>query len=169
VWNVPRLWAYQPDTLKGLFELMSQAFRQRSRLPPARHPCRGCRVRSQGLLLLLGVGRQALRHIRPDPRRRRRERHRLRADRPRESNGHLARKIVKDPNATSPADVQDLRGAGLGGTQIFAIATFVALRMAFSTINDALGATPDAQLVAALPPAVTAAVTYGRPADAPSP
>jgi hypothetical protein len=26
VWNVSRLWAHQPDTLKRLFELMSQAF-----------------------------------------------------------------------------------------------------------------------------------------------
>src|SRR5580658_8660874 len=27
VWNVTRLWAYQPDTVKRLFELMSQAFK----------------------------------------------------------------------------------------------------------------------------------------------
>ena len=27
VWNVSQLWAYQPDTLKHLFELMSQAFK----------------------------------------------------------------------------------------------------------------------------------------------
>jgi hypothetical protein len=26
VWNVSRLWAHQPDTLRRLFELMSQAF-----------------------------------------------------------------------------------------------------------------------------------------------
>jgi hypothetical protein len=26
VWNVSRLWAHQPDTMKRLFELMSQAF-----------------------------------------------------------------------------------------------------------------------------------------------
>src|SRR5437773_1289650 len=42
VWNVSRLWAHQPDTLKRLFELMSQAFtpsglnfRQRGILVPA--------------------------------------------------------------------------------------------------------------------------------------
>jgi alkylhydroperoxidase family enzyme len=80
-----------------------------------------------------------------------------------------ARKIVKDPNATTPADVQNLRDAGLSDTQIFAITTFVALRMAFSTVNDALGATPDARLVATLPRAVSAAVTYGRPPDSPAP
>jgi len=27
VWNVSRLWAYQPETLQGLFDLMSQAFK----------------------------------------------------------------------------------------------------------------------------------------------
>jgi len=27
VWNVSRLWAYQPDTVRCLFELMSQAFK----------------------------------------------------------------------------------------------------------------------------------------------
>src|ERR1700691_2649886 len=27
VWNVSRLWAHQPDTVNGLFELMSQAFK----------------------------------------------------------------------------------------------------------------------------------------------
>jgi hypothetical protein len=67
------------------------------------------------------------------------------------------------------ADVQELRDAGLTDSQIFAITSFVALRVAFSTINDALGLTPDAQLEASLPPAVTATVTYGRPADSSAP
>ena len=40
---------------------------------------------------------------------------------------------------------------------------FVALRLCFSTIDDSLGAHPDAQLVASQPAAVTSAVTYGRP------
>jgi hypothetical protein len=47
--------------------------------------------------------------------------------------------------------------------QIFAITAFVALRLAFATVNDALGARPDAQLVAAVPAEVAVAVTYGRP------
>jgi alkylhydroperoxidase family enzyme len=75
-----------------------------------------------------------------------------------------ARKIVKDPNATTPADLQELRDTGLTEQQIFAITAFVALRVAFSTINDALGASPDAQLVESLPTTVTESVTYGRPA-----
>ena len=45
------------------------------------------------------------------------------------------------------------------------ITAFVALRLAFAAVNDALGAQPDAQLVRSLPPQVREAVTYGRPAD----
>jgi hypothetical protein len=56
-----------------------------------------------------------------------------------------------------------------GDGQIFAITAFVALRLAFSTINDSLGAQPDAQLAQSLPPQVREAVTYGRPvAQAPA-
>jgi hypothetical protein len=39
----------------------------------------------------------------------------------------------------------------------------VALRLAFSTINDSLGAQPDAQLAESLPREVREAVSYGRP------
>src|SRR6201996_1470808 len=74
-----------------------------------------------------------------------------------------ARKVARDPNATTPADVQVLRDAGLDDGQIFAITAFVALRLAFSTINDSLGAQPDAPLAQSLPPEVRAAVTFGRP------
>ena len=73
-----------------------------------------------------------------------------------------ARRVAADPNATTPADIQALRDSGLGDGQIFAITAFVALRLAFSTINDSLGAQPDAQLAQSLPPEVREAVTYGR-------
>ena len=73
-----------------------------------------------------------------------------------------ARKVSGDPNATSVADIQDLRDAGFDDLQIFAITVFVAARLAFSTVNDALGSTPDVELVAALPQAVRDAVTFGR-------
>ncbi len=75
-----------------------------------------------------------------------------------------ARKVATDPNATTPADIQALRDSGLDDGQIFAITSFVALRLAFSTINDALGAQPDAQLALSVPQEVREAVTYGRPA-----
>jgi len=74
-----------------------------------------------------------------------------------------ARKVARNPNATTPADIQALRDSGLDDSQIFAITAFVALRLAFSTINDSLGAQPDAQLAQSLPPEVREAVTYGRP------
>ena len=74
-----------------------------------------------------------------------------------------ARRVARDPNGTTPADIQALRDAGLDDGQIFAITAFVAFRLAFSAINDSLGAQPDAQLAESLPPEVREAVTYGRP------
>jgi len=80
-----------------------------------------------------------------------------------------ARKIARNPNATTAADVQALRDAGLSDEQIFAITAFVALRLAFATVNDSLGAQPDAELAQSLPREVREAVTYGRPvAQAPA-
>jgi alkylhydroperoxidase family enzyme len=78
-----------------------------------------------------------------------------------------ARKVARDPNATTPADIATLRDCGLDDEQIFAITAFVALRLAFSTINDSLGAQPDAQLAQSLPREVREAVTYGRPPATP--
>ena len=74
-----------------------------------------------------------------------------------------ARKVARNPNATTPADIQALRDAGLDDGQIFAITTFVALRLAFSTIDDALGTAPNAQLAESLPAEVREAVTFGCP------
>jgi uncharacterized peroxidase-related enzyme len=169
VWNVSRLWAYQPGTVRHLFELMSQAFkeselhfRQRGILVTAAASALGdsyCSLAWGGKLsgvsdaaLAAGVlsGNDA-----------------GLTDQER-AMAVWARKVVKDPNATTPADVQALRDTGLTDGQIFAITAFVALRLAFSTLNDALGAGPDPQLVAALPEAVVQAVTYGRTTAPPS-
>ncbi len=76
-----------------------------------------------------------------------------------------ARKVVRDPNGTSAADVQVLRDAGYGDAAIYAITVFVALRIAFSTVNDALGVRPDAAIRSTAPGAVLNAVTFGRPID----
>jgi uncharacterized peroxidase-related enzyme len=73
-----------------------------------------------------------------------------------------ARQIARDPNGTEAADVQELRDAGFEDAQIFALTAFVALRIAFSTVNDALGAQPDHELAEEVPAAVREAVTYGR-------
>lgn len=73
-----------------------------------------------------------------------------------------ADQLVRDPNGTSTKEVDALRAAGLSEREIFEATAYVAFRLAFSTVNDALGAEPDVQLVAAAPPEVRAAVTYGR-------
>ena len=51
---------------------------------------------------------------------------------------------------------------GLGDPEIFEATAFVAFRLAFSTVNGALGAAPDKQLADAAPEPVRAAVRYGR-------
>jgi alkylhydroperoxidase family enzyme len=73
------------------------------------------------------------------------------------------RTLARDPNTTLPGDVQALREAGFDEAQIVALTAYAALRIAFSTVNDALGARPDRLLVAAAPPAVRDAVRFGRP------
>jgi uncharacterized peroxidase-related enzyme len=74
-----------------------------------------------------------------------------------------ARQLARDPSSTTAGDVRALRAAGFDDAQIFAITAFVALRIAFSTVNDALGARPDRQLGVEAPAAVRDAVTFGRP------
>jgi hypothetical protein len=71
--------------------------------------------------------------------------------------------VARDANATTPADLEPLRAAGFDDRQIFAITVFVALRRAFSMVNAALGAQPDAQLRSAASPSVADAVSFGRP------
>ena len=164
VWNVSRLWAHQPDTLRRLFELMSQAFkpsglsfRQRGILVAAAATALGdsyCSLAWGGKLggasdagLAAGVLNGSDAGLSPQE----------------QAIARWARQVARDPNATTPADIQALRDTGLDDGQIFAITGFVALRLAFSTINDALGAQPDAQLARSLPREVREAVTYGRP------
>jgi uncharacterized peroxidase-related enzyme len=73
-----------------------------------------------------------------------------------------AEQVVLEPNAITAKDVDHLRAAGLTDQEIFDVTVFVAFRLAFSTVNDALGAQPDWQLAAAAPAAVRDAVDYGR-------
>jgi len=165
VWNVSRLWAHQPGTQEQLFKLMSQAFRpsglsfrQRGILVTAAASALGdsyCSLAWGGKLGAdSGAGTAAGVLTGSD----------AGLTEPEKAMAAWARKVAKDPNATTEADVQALRDAGLDDGQIFAITAFVALRLAFSTVNDALGAQPDAQLAGSLPDEVRAAVTYGRPA-----
>jgi uncharacterized peroxidase-related enzyme len=75
-----------------------------------------------------------------------------------------SRQVVRDPNATSDADVGRLRDAGLTDLEIFEATAYIALRLAFSTVNDAVGARPDRQLAEKAPRLVREAVSFGRPA-----
>jgi uncharacterized peroxidase-related enzyme len=166
VWNASRLWAYQPETMDHLFGLMSEAFRpselsfrQRGILVAATASTLGdsyCSLAWGGKLA--GASDPALAAAvlsGSDEGLTEQE----------QAMASWARQVVKDPNATTSADLQRLRDAGLSDAQVFAITVFVSLRLAFSTVNDALGAHPDAQLVASLPPDVVTAVDYGRSAQ----
>lgn len=163
VMNASRLWAYQPGTHDALFDVMNQAFRDSS-----------LSFRHRGLLVLatastlhdsycsLAWG------------------HKMALKGNAESAASVlsgtdatltdaeaamvtwARMVVADPNGTSQHDVQRLRDAGFTDRQIFAITLFVSLRMAFSSVNDALGARPDHELLDLAPDPVVSAVSYGR-------
>lgn len=77
-------------------------------------------------------------------------------------------KVIRDPNSTTQSDVTQLRDAGFTDQEIFEATTFIAFRLAFSTVNDALGVRPDWQVAAAAPPEVRRAVTFGRPVAEPA-
>ncbi|MFF4625514.1 carboxymuconolactone decarboxylase family protein [Nonomuraea jabiensis] len=166
IMNLTRLWAYQPDTLKGLFDLVRQTveaggldLRTRGILVTA---CAsafgdsycslawGCKLaESADARTAAGVLRGDDDRLTPDER----------------ALAQWARKVARDPNGIGQADVRALREAGFNDGQIFAITTFVALRIAFSTVNDALGARPDAALRSTAPQPVLEAVTFGRPIE----
>jgi hypothetical protein len=69
--------------------------------------------------------------------------------------------LGKVERGASVQGLQEVAGRG----EIFTMTVFVALRLAFSTVNDALGILPDAVLDATVPPAVLDAVTTGRPVE----
>jgi len=74
-----------------------------------------------------------------------------------------ARKVAGTPNTTTQRDIASLRQAGLSDREIFEATVLTAFRLAFSTVNDALGALPDAELVAILPDELKLVIGYGRP------
>lgn len=166
VMNLTRLWAYQPATLAGLANLLRQvnssdnlSLQQRQILVTACASAFGdsyCSLAWGGKLAKTTDATTAAGVLRGDD-------HGLNAGE--RAMARWARKVARDPNATTAADVQDLRDAGLSDSEIFTITVFVALRIAFSTVNDALGVSPDAGLRSSLPAAVLDAVTVGRPIE----
>jgi alkylhydroperoxidase family enzyme len=73
-----------------------------------------------------------------------------------------ARQLVGDPNATTEQDIANLRAEGLDDCMIFEATTWIGFRLAFSTINDALGAAPDDQMAQRAHQLVREAVSFGR-------
>ena len=73
-----------------------------------------------------------------------------------------SRQVADDPNGSTADQVRALREAGFDDRQIFGLTFFVALRVAFSTVNDALGATPDPALLSRAPAPLGDAITFGR-------
>ncbi|SRR6266487_352426 len=163
VTNLSRLWAHQPILHSGLFNLMGQAaragsltFRQRGILVVACASALGdayCSLAwGKKLAGVTGAG-VAGSVLRGDD---------DRLDLTERALARWARKTTRHPNSTEAHDIQALRDAGYDDAQIFAITAFVALRIAFSTVNDALGARPDHELSETAPASVRDAVTYGR-------
>jgi SAM-dependent methyltransferase/alkylhydroperoxidase family enzyme len=166
VTNVSRLWAYMPAVLDGLSDLMNQATRagsltlmQRAVLVTAAASTLGdsyCSLAWGKKLAAESGSDVAAAVLRGEDQK---------LDTAEQALAQWARAVAADPNATRAADLQCLRDAGFDEDQIFAITTFVALRLAFSSINDALGARPDLQLGSSTPEPVVSAVTFGRPLE----
>jgi alkylhydroperoxidase family enzyme len=62
-----------------------------------------------------------------------------------------SRQVVRYPNAITEADVEVLRHAVFDDREIFEATAWIAFRLALSTINDALVAPPDQQLIESAP------------------
>ena len=164
VMNVSKLWAYNAPLVTGLFDLMRQAitghdlsFRQRGVLVAASASTLGdsyCSLAWGSKLAGVSDPETAAAVLRGND-------DGLTGDE--RALAAWARRVAKDPNGTTPEDLEGLRSAGFTDAQIFAITTFVALRLAFSTVNDALGVGPDVALRSSAPAAVVDAIGYGRP------
>ena len=164
VMNLSRAWAHLPAAHDGLFGLLGQAaeaagltFRQRGVLVSAAASTIGdphCSL-AWGTRLAGEVGEDVAARVRHGDD--------SGLPQPEQALAAWARALAGDPNGTDSGDVQALRDAGFEDAQIFGITLYVALRIAFSTVNDALGARPDRELGQAAPPLVREAVTFGRP------
>jgi uncharacterized peroxidase-related enzyme len=164
VMNLTRLWAYQPHAKAGLVDLLDGvngeagfSMRQRGILVAACASTMGdsyCSVAWGGKLSEVSDEQLAAAVLSGSD---------VGLTEAERAMANWARAVASDPSATRAADVQALRDAGWDDRQIFAMTTWVALRIAFSTVNAALGAPPDAQLRDSVPRAVLDAVTWGRP------
>ena len=169
VMNVTRMWSHEATLFEELFDLLGHAtragtltFRQRGILVSACASALGdsyCSLAWGTKLSGVAGADVAAAVLRGDD---------SQLDASERALAGWARQVAQEPNGTDAGDVQALRDAGFDDRQILAITCYVAMRIAFSTVNDALGSRPDHQLVERAPAAVRAAVTFGRPvADPP--
>lgn len=170
VMNVSRLWAYQPELITGLFDLMSRAiamheisFRRRGVIVAACASTLGdsyCSLAWGSKLASVSSDDVAAGVL-------------TGGDAGLSDNERAlavwACKVAADPSATTHGDVQELRRVGYTDAQIFAITVFIGLRMTLSTVNDALGIGPDAEYGTMAPQPVRDAVAFGRAIDAEQP
>ena len=166
VMNVSRLWAHMPAMLLGLSDLMAQATNAGS----LTHRQRGVLVTAAASSLgdsycSLAWGKKLARAVGPDVAAAVIRGDDSGLDRAERALARWARRVASDPNGIRADEVQALRDVGFDESQIFAITTYVALRLAFSTVNDSLGARPDRQLGASAPEPVRSAVSFGRSPD----
>ncbi len=163
VMNVSRLWAYQPDLLTSLFDLMRAttahrlSLRQRAVLVAACASAFGdsyCSLAWGARLATATDHATAAGVIAGDD---------AGLTPAEQAMAAWARAVARRPNDTRATDVGGLRDAGFSDPEIFAMTVFVALRIALSTVNDALGVGPDTEFRDEVPAAVRAAVTFGRP------
>lgn len=164
VMNLVKAWAWRPDVFEGFASLRNQ-LTSRSSLTKRDQAVLTCAMASRlgdsycslawGRMLSQEAGpalaAAVIRNSQDDTLT---DRDRALAD--------WARKVAGNPNETTVSDVNALRGAGFGDREIFEATVFVAFRLAFSTVNDAIGIAPDWQLAEAAPEEVRAAISYGR-------
>ena len=164
VMNVTRLWAHDPAALDGLSALLGEVtragsltLRQRAILVTACASTLGdsyCSLVWGNRLADHAGNEVAAGVLRGDDEA---------LDDAERALARWARRLADDPNSTTVADVDELRAAGFDDGQIFAITVYAALRLAFSTVNDALGALPDRRLSHEVPTEIRDAVSFGRP------
>lgn len=163
VMNLSRVWAHRPELQDRLTALLSEAataagltFRQRGVLVAATASTRAdsyCSL-AWGTRLAGEIGADAASSV-------------LRGDDsgldPAErALARWGRQVARDPSGTGRDDVRALQEAGFDDAQVLALTVYAACRIAFSTVNGALGARPDAEYRELAPVPVLDAVTYGR-------
>jgi alkylhydroperoxidase family enzyme len=164
VMNLERAWAWRPDVAEGFARVRRQLVEQSSLTPReiALLTCTAARVLGDsycslvwGTKLARMRGAAAVAEV-------------LQGVDPLSSTARevalrkWGEQVVRDPNGASASQVGKLRAVGLSEREIFEATVHIAFRLAFSAVNDALGALPDQELVTATPAQVRAAVTYGR-------